>query len=383
MAYITLNTTKLKENYNHLDKVFKQHNIEWSIVAKMLCGNKKYLEQLILGLGIKQVCDSRIANLKIIKSISPEIETVFIKPPPKRSAARVVEFADVSFNTEFETIKILSQAAVQQNKLHKIVIMIELGELREGVMREQFMEFYSKVFELPNIQVAGIGTNLTCMYGVLPNHDKLIQLCLYKQLVEAKFNKQIPYISGGSSVTIPLIDKGLLPVGINHFRVGETLFLGTDVYNSQPYDHMHNDVFKLYAEIIELNEKPTIPNGELGQNLMGHVATFDESLSGTSSYRAIVDVGLLDVEEGHIKPVMPDMQIAGASSDMIVMDLGDNPRKLKVGDMVEFSLDYMGILRLMNSDYIDKRFEGDVVQVKAPQLNGKTILNLNKESQLN
>jgi predicted amino acid racemase len=239
--------------------------------------------------------------------------------------------------------------------------MIELGELREGVMRDQFIDFYAKVFKLPNIEVAGIGTNLTCMYGVLPNHDKLIQLSLYKQLVEAKFNKTIPYISGGASVTIPLIDKGLLPAGINHFRVGETLFLGTDVYNSKPYEHMHNDVFRLYAEIIELNEKPVIPNGELGQNLTGHVSAFDETLSGTSSFRAIVDMGLLDVEEGHIRPAAGDMQIAGASSDMIVIDLGNNSRKLKVGDQIEFSMDYMGILRIMNSDYVDKRFEGEMM----------------------
>ncbi len=361
MAFITLNTTKLRENYTHLDSMFQQNGIEWSIVAKMLCGHKEYLKQVI-NLGIQQICDSRITNLRIIKSIAPEIETVFIKPPPKRLAARVVEFADVSFNTEFETIKALSGAAVAQGKLHKIVIMIELGELREGVMREQFIEFYSKVFELPNIEVAGIGTNLTCMYGVLPNHDKLIQLCLYKELVEAKFNKRIPYITGGASVTIPLIEKGLLPKGINHFRVGETLFLGTDVYNNRPFEHMHNDVFKLYAEIIELNEKPLLPQGDMGQNLMGEVTTLDETLAGGSSYRAIVDIGLLDVEHGHIRPMDAEMQIAGASSDMIVMDLGNNPGRLKVGDLIPFHLDYMGILRIMHSNYVDKRFEGDVLE---------------------
>lgn len=377
MAYITLNTDKLKDNFNHLNQLFTDNNIEWSVVAKMLCGNKKYLEQLI-ALGIKQICDSRISNLKTIKSIAPHIETVFIKPPAKRSAARVVEFADVSFNTEYETIKALSDEACRQKKLHKIVIMIELGELREGVMREQFIDFYAKVFNLPNIEVAGIGTNLTCMYGVLPNHDKLIQLSLYKQLVEAKFNKKIPYISGGASVTIPLIDKGLLPAGINHFRVGETLFLGTDVYNSEPYPHMHHDVFKLYAEIIELNEKPIIPNGELGQNLTGHVNTFDESLSGNSSYRAIVDVGLLDVEDGHINPVDDSMQIAGASSDMIVIDLGNNDKQYKVGDIIEFSLDYMGILRIMNSDYVDKRFEGAAINLDGlPKNNSHSFTDAN------
>lgn len=360
MAFITLNQNKLKENFNHLNKLFHQHNIEWSAVAKILCGNRKYLEQLI-GLGIRQICDSRLDNLKIIKTINPEIETVFIKPPAKRNVARIVEFADVSFNTEYETIKLLSDEAVKQQKLHKIVIMLELGELREGVMREQFVDFYGKVFQLPNIRIAGIGTNLTCMYGVLPNHDKLIQLCLYKQLIEAKFNKVIPYISGGASVTIPLIDQGLLPLGINHFRVGETLFLGTDVYNSRPYEHMHNDVFKLYAEIIELNEKPVMPTGERGQNLTGHITTFNKASTGISSCRAIVDIGLLDVEDGHITPASKAMQIVGASSDMIVLDLGNNPEKLKVGNIIEFHMDYMGVLRIMNSNYVDKRFEEGIV----------------------
>lgn len=356
MAFITLNKKKLKDNYLSLDSLFKSRNIEWSIVAKMLCGNQIFLEA-IMELGIKQICDSRITNLKIIKSINPDIETVFIKPPAKRYVSKIIQFADVSFNTEYETIKLLSDAAVKLNKTHKIVIMIELGELREGVMREQFIEFYAKVFELPNIEVAGIGTNLTCMNGILPNHDKLIQLSLYKELVEARFNRKIPYISGGASVTIPLIEKGLLPSGINHFRVGETLFLGTDVYNNNAYEHMHNDVFKLYAEIIELNDKPMVPSGQLGLNLMGETTDIDETNEGNHSYRAIVDVGLLDVEEGSIKPIHEDMTIAGASSDMIVIDLGENKRNLKVGNLIEFSLNYMGILRLMNSHYIDKKFE--------------------------
>ncbi len=356
MAYITLNRRKLRENYEHLDRVFRENGIEWSVVAKVLCGHPEYLSAL-MELGIEQICDSRLDNLKIIKSLNPDIETVYIKPPTKRSAKRIVEFADVSFNTELETIKRLSNAASEAGKIHKIVIMIELGELREGVMREQFIDFYAQVFELPHIEVAGIGTNLTCMYGVLPNQDKLIQLSLYTQLVEAKFNRRIPYISGGASVTIPLIDQGLLPKGINHFRVGETLFLGTDVYHSQPYAHMHHDVFKLYAEIIELNEKPLVPIGEMGQNLTGQVAQFESALPGASSQRAIVDLGLLDVEDGHINPVDANIQIAGASSDMIVLDLGENPQNHQVGDLVEFRMDYMGLLRIMNSHYVTKRFE--------------------------
>lgn len=360
MAYITLNSTKLKENYVHLDTLFKENDIEWAIVAKLLCGNRLFLEQ-VLALGIGEVCDSRISNLKTIKSINPNVQTVYIKPPAKGNVKKVLSCADVTFNTELDTIQLLSKAAVEMNKTHKIVIMIELGELREGVMRDEFIDFYSRVFELPNIDVVGIGTNLTCMYGVLPNQDKLLQLCLYKQLVEAKFNKKIPYISGGASVTIPLIERDLLPKDINHFRIGETLFLGTDVYNNRAFDHMHNDVFKLYAEVIELNEKPLIPSGELGFNLNGEKQSFDESLGSGTSFRAIVDVGLLDVEESHLTPVKDGMNIVGASSDMLVIDLQKNDTNIKVGDFIEFKMDYMGILRLMNSDYIDKKLEDDFV----------------------
>jgi predicted amino acid racemase len=354
MAYITLDTKRLKSNFQFLNELFKKHDIQWTIVSKLLSGNKSYLEE-VLKLGVDHICDSRISNLKMIKSLAPDVETMYIKPPPKRSIGNVVKYADISMNTEIETIQMLSEEARKQDKIHKIIIMIELGELREGVMREDFVDFYGKVFQMKNIEVVGIGTNLSCLYGVLPNHDKLIQLSLYEQLIEAKFDKHIPYVSGGSSVTIPLIFQNLLPRGINHFRVGETLFLGTDVYNNTTLKGMKSDVFKLYAEIIELIEKPLVPQGEFGTNVEGESFDFDEKLIGKTTHRAIIDIGLLDVEEKHIEPVDKNISFVGASSDMLVIDLGASRKKYKVGDLLEFRMDYMGALRVINSKYIEKR----------------------------
>ncbi|MBE2189460.1 MAG: alanine/ornithine racemase family PLP-dependent enzyme [Desulfobulbaceae bacterium] len=354
MAYVTLDSKKLKHNFDYLEKLFNKNGIQWSVVTKMLCGIKDYLAEL-LKLDIKQVCDSRISNLKMVKSINPEIETVYIKPPASNVVQSVIKYADISMNTQIETIRLLSEEAQKQQKTHKIIIMIELGELREGVMGDDFVNFYSNVFKLKNIEVVGIGTNLSCLYGVLPNPDKLIQLSLYKQLIEAKFNRALPFVSGGSSVTIPLIFQKLLPKGINHFRVGETLFLGTDVYNDKPLNKMNNDVFRLYAEIIELIEKPVVPMGDFGTNVDGHSFEFNQDLVGKKSYRAIIDIGLLDVDERHITPIDPDMSFVGASSDMLVIDLGDNENKYKVGDFLQFKMDYMGTLRIINSKYIDKK----------------------------
>jgi predicted amino acid racemase len=354
MAFMTLDSKKLRSNYRYLDRLFEKNGIRWTVVTKMLCGNKLYLSE-VLKLGVSQVSDSRVSNLKAIKSIDPGIETIYIKPPAKRAISSVVKYADISMNTEIETIKLLSEEARKQNKTHKIIIMIELGELREGILGEHFIDFYANVFRLDHIRVVGIGTNLSCLYGVLPNQDKLIQLSLYEQLIEAKFNKQIPYVSGGSSVTIPLIFQKLLPKAINHFRVGETLYLGTDVYNDTTLKHMHPDVFRLYAEIIELSEKPVVPIGELGTNVEGNEFSFDEKDIGQKTFRAIIDLGLLDVDEKHIEPVDNSLSFVGASSDMLVIDLGENKKNYKVGDLLEFRMDYMGTLRAINSRYIEKR----------------------------
>lgn len=354
MAYLNIYKDKLHHNFKYLDQLFSSKNIDWAVVSKILCGNKELLE-LLIDLGISEICDARISNLEKIKKIHPEVNTVYIRPPAKRSISRVVKYANVSFNTEYDTIKLLSDEAVKQNVTHRIIIMIELGDLREGVLGDQLLNFYERVFELPNIEVVGIGANLNCMYGVMPNEDKLIQLSLYKQLIEAKFNTKIPWVTGGTSVVIPLLLKRRLPAGINHFRVGETLYFGNNLFNGKPIKGMKPDVFELVTEIIEIREKPKVPYGELEENPSGDVFEIDENDYGKKSYRAILDIGLLDISPEYLIPKDKKLKIAGASSDMIIIDLGDTNRNYKVGDLLTFKVKYMGALSLLNSEYIGKK----------------------------
>lgn len=355
MAFITLYRKKLEENYTFLDTIFKARNIQWGVVSKLLCGNKLYLKELI-ALGVREIHDSRISNLRKIKALDPNIQTVYIKPPAKRSIEKIVRYADVSFNTEKYTIELLSLEAQRQNKVHKIIIMIEMGDLREGVMGEELVEFYGAILKLPNIEIRGIGTNLNCLSGIMPTQDKLIQLSLYKQLIEAKFNISIPWVSGGTSVAIPLMLKNARPMAVNHFRIGEALFFGKDLFTGETIEGMHNDVFKLYAEIIEITEKPDAPIGELGESGVGtsYVSTGSEDLSDTS-LRAILDIGLLDMQPQYIESEDVDIKIIDASSDMLVIDISNSVHHYKIGDLVSFKIKYMGALYLLNSDYIEKR----------------------------
>ncbi len=354
MAFVELYKDRLKHNYHFLEKLFEERDIEWGVVTKLLCGHKGYIQEVIK-LGIREIHDSRISNLKVVKSIDADVQTVYIKPPAKRSISKVIKYADVSFNSEYATIKMLSDEAVKQKKTHKVIIMIEMGDLREGVVGENVLEFYGKVFELPNIQIVGLGTNLNCLHGVMPSQDKLIQLSLYKQLLEARFNRRIPWVSGGTSVTIPLLLKNLRPTGVNHFRVGEILYFGLDLFTMKTVEGMRDDVFKLHAEIIELYEKPKVPIGELAENPSGEIAQINEEDYGKKSYRAIIDIGLLDIAPEYLIPDDTNLEVTGASSDMLVVELGETNRNYKVGDLITFKLRYMGALRILNSAYIEKK----------------------------
>jgi predicted amino acid racemase len=359
MAYLNFNRTKLQKNYQYLNTLFKNNNVEWAIVTKLLCGEEKYLKEVI-DLGIKEICDARISNLKAVKEMAgANIQTVYIKPPAQENIPDLVRYADTSFNSEYETIKEISKEAKRQGKTHKIIIMIELGDLREGIMGEGLIDFYGSVFELPNIEVTGIGSNLNCLHGVMPSQDKLIQLSLYKQLIDAKFDKNIPWITGGTSVVIPLLMKRQTPKGINHFRVGETLFFGTDLVHDKPIKEMEQGVVQLFAQVIEITKKPMVPIGQLEANPQGEVFEIDEKLYGQTSHRAILDVGSLDISSDYLISQDANLEFMGSSSDMLVIDIKDNPNNYKVGDFLGFDLKYMGALTLFNSHYIEKRIIED------------------------
>lgn len=354
MAHIELNSTALKHNFGYLDSRLKKYNKNWGLVSKLLCGNKLFLEQLV-ELQPKEIHDSRLSNLEKIKLLAPHIQRVYIKPPPLDNIPRLVACADVSFNTSIHTIQLINQEAQRQDTIHKIIVMVEMGDLREGVMGEHLIGFYRSIFELKNIEVIGLGTNLNCLNGILPSKDKLIQLSLYKELINAKFNANIQWVSAGSSITLPLLNIRQVPLGCNHFRIGETLFFGNDIFNNNPYKSMRQDVFTLKAQIIEIKEKPMIATGEQGTNVLGEKPEFDLDNLGKESIRAIVDLGALDIAAKDIISLDNSISILGSSSDMIVLDLGENKKNIKLGDELVFRPNYTGVLSLMNSKYIEKK----------------------------
>ncbi len=371
MAELIVNTSRIAQNVEKLNKLLGKTGVKWSLITKVLSGNKAVLEKILNRDSIEHVHsigDSRLSSLKVIKEISPDIRTMYIKPPALRYAESIIQYADISLNTSFTTIKYLNEVAGRMGKIHEIIIMIELGELREGVIRENLMDFYRKVFSLDHIKVIGIGTNLGCMYGIIPTYDKLLQLCLYKQLIEAKFDVKIDLISGGSSITLPLLTMKKLPKAVNHFRIGEAVFLGTSPFDNEKFRDLSTKAFDFNANIIELEEKETQPDGIISDASIGHTADEQEEPEENSkhdplpkSYRAILDFGLLDVDTDGISAKDPSINYIGTTSDMTVVDVateeinGQLIPKYKIGGKVHFDLNYMAVARLMSSRFIEKK----------------------------
>lgn len=347
----------LNKVQNNLDKTIEmvknKAKCSLMIVTKGYCADEE-IYKLLDASNIDYLADSRIQNLK--KYVESKKEKVLLRLPMGSEADEVVKYADISLNSEISTIRKLDEAAGKQNKTHKIVLMIDLGDLREGIFFNNEEEIYSTVEEtlkLKNVKLAGVGVNLTCYGAVIPNRDNLSQLIDIAGKIEEKYNLEFEIISGGNSSSLHLIDKKELPEGITNLRVGEAFLLGGETAYSQPLDGFYDDVFVLEAEIIELKEKQSVPIGETGVDAFGNKPVYEDR--GIIK-RAIIAVGRQDVDPDNLHPIDSKIDILGASSDHLIMDMTKSDKEYKVGDIVQFKLAYSSLLRSTTSAYVDRTY---------------------------
>ncbi|MFC2170523.1 alanine racemase [Calditrichota bacterium] len=356
MNKIIINLDALNHNFQEVNRWIKDHGGSWTLVTKVLCGHSDTLKAL-QQLGVESMGDSRLDNIRAIERITPDFEAWYLRLPHLSVLEDVITLTNVSLNSEIEIIQGLNEVAKKQGRTHRVIIMIELGDLREGVLPGSLMKFYNEVFHLSNIEVLGIGANLACISGTVPSIDQLSQLILYRELLVLKFQHQLPMISAGSSVVLPLLLEGRVPKAMNHFRIGEAVFLGTDLVNGGTLAGLRDDAILLEAEIAEIKEKSLIAMGETTAMTPFETINETEIIPGQRGYRALVTVGQLDTEVSGLTPLEKNYQIAGASSDLIVVNIGERRNGLNIGDTIKFKLNYSALLRLMSGKYIEKVVE--------------------------
>jgi len=348
-----------KLNHNIITLMQKMNNRRISITAitKLYGADEKIINLFEKIPEIEYFGDSRIKNL--LQYQHSKKQKLLIRIPMHSEVKDVIKYADISFNSELSTINLLNEEAERQGEIHKILLMVDLGDLREGYFDQaELMLAVAAVKEMSNIKLIGIGVNLMCYGGIIPdeiNLGKLVDIC---RRVEKEFDLKLEMISGGNSSSLYLLENDLgltLPLGITNLRIGDAFFTGESSYG-QKFPDMFHDVVTLEAQIIELKEKPSFPIGKISVDAFGKIPEFfDRGLR----QKGILAVGRQDVDYQGLQPEDDNLKILGASSDHLIMDFTDATCHYQVGDIIKFKLHYGAVLQAFTSKYVTKEYVGN------------------------
>ena len=344
---LEIDLDKITHNARVLVEDLGERGIAVTGVTKAALGAVE-VAKAMLRAGVSGLGDSRIENIEAMRHQRIAAPIMLIRSPMLSQAERVVKSADISFNTELSVVRRLSAAAQGADRVHGIVLMVELGDLREGILPVDLIGAAREVLRLPNLELTGIGVNLACHSGMAPDANNMAALSTLADEVEAALDVSLEIVSGGNSANLNwALGKG--KVGrINHLRLGEAILLGCEPLHRAPVDGLHTDAITLVAEVIESKTKPSLPWGTLAETAFGGDVTSTDT--GDMS-RAILALGEQDMDPGGLVP--PDgLAILGASGDHLLIDCGK--RRLQVGTEVRFAVNYSALIRAMTSPFVDK-----------------------------
>ncbi len=341
---------RIEENARAILALCHAPGIQVAGVVKVICAHPAVVQSLV-NAGVDMLADSRLENLRAIKKMGVKLPLMLLRIPDPTRVKEVVDCADYSLNSSVETIKLLSKAALARQVTHKVILMVDLGDLREGVWPDQVEAVIDAVLRLPNIELAGLGCNLACYGGVIPTTDKMETLLRLRDAQKARTGLPLSLVSGGNSANLPLLASGGMPAGINLLRIGETIQLGRNVLDRSIFPGTRQDTYRVVARVIELQNKPSIPIGERGQDAFGGVPQFTDR--GWRK-RAICNIGRQDVAVDNLEPLDPHIIVLGGSSDHLILDVQDASEPIRVGSEISFTPGYSALLAAATSKYVKK-----------------------------
>ena len=297
-------------------------------------------------------CDGPLSTHDPFKGAGIDAPTMLLRLPPLSRVGAVVESVDVSLNSELSVLAALSEAAVRRGRTHDVVLMVELGDLREGVMPEELIAVVRQALQFEGIRMKGLGTNLACFGGIVPTEENMNRLVQLVDELEQRLGLALECISGINSSGLELINSGRMPQRINHARIGEAILLGRETTRRKPWPNTYHDAFVLHAEILELKRKPSLPQGERGEDAFGKQRDFEDQ---GDMHRALLDIGRQDIDIEGLTPCDSRLRIIGASSGYLIVDASHAIGDTGVGDTPSFSLNYSALATAMTSQLIEKR----------------------------
>jgi len=341
---------RITANARSVIQACHDHGGTVACVTKVTCAHPAVVHAFELG-GADMIADSRIMNLMSMSNTGLAVPLMLLRIPAPSRAADVVRCADVTLNSSLQTIQLLSEAGQFLRKRHQVIVMVDVGDLREGVWPDRVVEVVKGAAQLPNIDVIGLGCNLACYGGVIPSVENMNALIDIRNTCRKATGLELATLSGGNSSSLPLLASGQMPKEINHFRLGESIALGRNVLDRSPWPGTRQDTFRMVAEVVEVERKPSIPIGDRGQNAFGETCEFEDR---GIRLRAILNLGRQDVVVDGIEPEIPGITVLGGSSDHLILDVEDAERPVKLGDELAFFPSYGALLALSTSPYVQK-----------------------------
>ena len=133
---LVINLKKLKDNLDAVAHITKeQGGCSLMIVTKGLCADKEMAHMVAEHPQVDFLADSRVKNISTYaeEARANGKKTVLLRIPMHEEVKEVVEHVDLSFNSEISTIRLLNEEAKKAKVRHNVLLMIDLGDLREGI----------------------------------------------------------------------------------------------------------------------------------------------------------------------------------------------------------------------------------------------------------
>jgi predicted amino acid racemase len=349
--YLTIDLAKIEHNARTLVGLCRDRGIAVTGVTKLACGHPKVARAMLRG-GVIGLADSRLKNIRRMRGAGIQASFMLLRLPPLSDVEAVAAAVDLSLNSEVIVLQALSEAARRQGRRHQVMLMVDLGDLREGVWPDRLLPLLQQVKALPGIRIVGLGANLACFAGVIPTRALMRRLVALAEEVERELAHPLDWLSAINSSGLELIVAGQMPERINHARIGEAILLGRETIHRRPWPETFQDAFCLHAEVLELQRKPSVPVGERSEDAFGHRPRFE---ARGEILRALLNVGREDVELEGLAPLDRRLRLLGASSGYLVLDATAAAGEIRIGEELAFSLSYGALLRAMTSEYVKKQ----------------------------
>ena len=351
---LTVDTRKL---YNNIKTVADDCSSQGISIAGVIKGFNGIYEAALqfVKAGCSQLATSRMEQIIDAREKGIDAEFMLVRIPMLSEAEEVAAYADMSLNSEIEVIRAIDRACEKFDRTHGIILMADLGDLREGYWdKDELVETAVYIEnELKNVKLMGVGTNLGCYGSIKPTVDKMNELADIACRIEERIGRELEIVSGGATSSYPLVLDKVMPAKINHLRLGEGIILAYDLQEIWGLDmsRLSQEVFTFKAEVIEVKNKPTHPVGEIFIDGFGRMPEYEDR--GIRK-RALLATGKLDYAlNDKIFPKMKGIELIGASSDHAILDIEDCEEKIKLGDIIEFNVSYPSLMYLTNSRYIN------------------------------